>query len=234
MPLKQWNHATVVTAAESVVDADDRDARRARRQHGEQGGDAFECTAVTGARGHGDHRSRRDTAHDTRQGTFHPGDGDDDVGSGEFVDVGEQAMKAGDAGVVDAGGTPAVRLENRCTLFSHGEVGCAGRDDHDGVGARTLARPLARPPHDGGSSHYPVRRDRQRGLHVVGAGSREHNGAVVSGEELGHDRGHLLGRLARRVHGLWESLAQRAVMIDAREAEIGERKAAQSSHGFVG
>ena len=54
------------------------------------------------------------------------------------------------------------------------------------------------------------------------------------GQQLGHDGGALLRRLARPVHRLGESLAQHPMVVDASEAQIGERQAAQARDGVVG
>src|SRR5439155_23573892 len=54
------------------------------------------------------------------------------------------------------------------------------------------------------------------------------------GQQLVHDRRALLGCLARRVDGLGQPLAQLAVVIDARKAEVGERQPAQPGDGVVG
>ena len=45
---------------------------------------------------------------------------------------------------------------------------------------------------------------------------------------------HCVGRLARAVDGLGQALAQRPVVVDAGEAEVGERQAAQAGHRLVG
>ena len=63
------------------------------------------------------------------------------------------------------------------------------------------------------------------GLRVGGAGEQHRSGARI--EQLGDDRRALLGRLARAVHRLGATLAQRAVVVDAGEAEIGVRQAPQ-------
>ena len=67
----------------------------------------------------------------------------------------------------------------------------------------------------------------------VGPGQQD-RGRPRLGQQLGDDRGALRGRLSRRVHGLAGPLAQRAVMVDAGEAEVGEGQAPQARHGVVG
>jgi hypothetical protein len=54
------------------------------------------------------------------------------------------------------------------------------------------------------------------------------------GQQLGDDPHDLLGRLAGPVHRLGHALAQRAVMIHERVADIGEGEAAQRGNGVVG
>ena len=49
-------------------------------------------------------------------------------------------------------------------------------------------------------------------------------GAGAVGEQLADDAHALLGRLARAVDGLGHALAQRAVVVDERVADVGERQ----------
>ena len=57
---------------------------------------------------------------------------------------------------------------------------------------------------------------------------------VAAGEELLDDRGAVLGRLARSVHGLGHALAQVPVVVDPGETEIGVGQPAQLAHRVVG
>ena len=73
---------------------------------------------------------------------------------------------------------------------------------------------------------------RRVGLGVVGPG-HEHR-AVAAGQELADDRRHLCRRLARAVDDLGHALAQRPVVVDPGEPEVGPRQPAQGLDGLVG
>jgi len=73
------------------------------------------------------------------------------------------------------------------------------------------------------------------GRRLLGVGSRQqHRLPGWLGEELGDDGRALVGRLTRRVDGLQQTLSQRAMVVDPREADISEGQAAQPGHGVVG
>jgi hypothetical protein len=57
---------------------------------------------------------------------------------------------------------------------------------------------------------------------------------VAASEELGHDARRLVRGLALAVDGLGHALAQVAVVVDAREAQIRVGEVAQRGHGIVG
>ena len=59
-------------------------------------------------------------------------------------------------------------------------------------------------------------------------------GPPGSSEQLDHYPGALLGGLPGAVDGLGQPLAQRPVMIDPGEAEVGEGQPPQAAHGVVG
>ena len=71
-------------------------------------------------------------------------------------------------------------------------------------------------------------------LHLVVGGPREQHGSGAVGEQLADDAHALLGRLARPVDGLGHALAQLAVVIDERAADVGERQPAQAADDVVG
>ena len=103
-----------------------------------------------------------------------------------------------------------------------------------------------RPGRSGAGRHTtvasdPVRRDLAAGCrldgrrHLVGVGPGEQDRAARPARPAAPPRsGALLGRLPRPVDGLAHPLAQRAVVVDPGEAEIGEREAPQPGHGLVG
>ena len=53
-------------------------------------------------------------------------------------------------------------------------------------------------------------------------------------EQLGDDAHALLGCLARPVHRFRHALAERAVVVDERVAEVGERQPREARRGLVG
>jgi hypothetical protein len=66
----------------------------------------------------------------------------------------------------------------------------------------------------------------------VGAGKQDRAAGLV--KELDNDLCALLRGLSRSVHGLGQSLAQRAMVVDPGEAEIGEREAPEAPDCIVG
>ena len=68
--------------------------------------------------------------------TFHAGDGDDDVGFAEGFEVGDEAVEAGDAGIVDGEGLVAHEVGGEAGFLGDGEVAGAGGDDGDARRAR--------------------------------------------------------------------------------------------------
>ena len=78
---------------------------------------------------------------DARQRAFHAGDDDDDAGGLQPLLLGQQAMKAGDADVVQAIDAIAHQLERHGRLLGDRQVGRAGARDQD----RALARPARVP-----------------------------------------------------------------------------------------
>jgi hypothetical protein len=74
---------------------------------------------------------------------------------------------------------------------------------------------------------------RRGGLVVVGPG-QQHRALGRGRQQLGHDGGALRRGLPRTVDGLGQALAQRAVVIDAGEPQVGVGEAAQPGHDLVG
>jgi prephenate dehydratase len=75
--------------------------------------------------------------------------------------------------------------------------------------------------------------DLQRGgnLMLVGPGEQHWAGPML--EELAHDRGAVRRRLAGPEDRLWESLAERAVVVDAGESEVREWETTEGRDGIV-
>ena len=205
----------------------------------EQGGHAFEGGAVADAGRHGDDRGRREAADHAGQRALHAGDHDDGVGVGQLVDLGQQAVQTRPRrSRLSSVRREAERREDRRALVGHGQIGGAGRHDDDPSGPGGGG-----PPDDRGEAavlghraRAEASRDagRRRGLDLVVVGPGEQDGRVRSGQQLGDDRGALLGRLARPVDGLGQALAQVAVVVDPGEAQVGEGQPPQLAHGVVG
>ena len=69
---------------------------------------------------------------------------------------------------------------------------------------------------------------------LIGAGPRQHDRAHATAKQLGDDLRTLLGGLAGRVDRFGQPLTQRAVVVDAGEAKVGERQPTQLCEGVVG
>ena len=244
MPEKQWNQATCagdpLTAAamrehraggaKAVVDADDGEAGGAGGEHPEQGGHAGERGAVAGAGGHRDDRGRRDAADDAGQGALHAGHDHDGVGVGQHVGRGEQAVDPGDADVGQPHGLEAVGA----SVAAHSSA--TGRSAVPAVASTTASgRGAAWRQATGraGALAAGVAGQGGGGLGVVGPGEQDR---AVAGlvEQLGDDRRALGRRLAGPVDGLGHALAQRPVVVDPGEAEVGVGQAPQPGDGLVG
>ncbi len=97
----------------------------------EQRREAAEAGAVADAGRHGDDRHVDQAADDAGQRAFHAGDDDDDAGGGEAVVLGEQAVEAGDADVVQPVDRVAHDLGGDRGLLGDRQVGGAGGGDED-------------------------------------------------------------------------------------------------------
>ena len=190
----------------------------------------FEAGAVARAGGHGDDGRGGEPADDAGQRALHPGDDHDGVGRGQLVGRVEHAVQAGHADVGDAQRAEAVGLEHRRALVGHREVGGAGGDQRDllgdarAPGRHTSVEPCRAPPGLAASAAVACAssaRVRSTGRPTRRPAARPRWRALV-------------GLLARRVDGLGHALAQRAVVVDPGEAEIGEGQAAQLGHRVVG
>ncbi len=113
-------------------------------------------------------------------------------------------------------------LEHGGALVGHRQVGGARRRDHDPLRPRRRGT-----PHDGGAVVLAVRVGGEGGGGLLVGRAGEQHGRRAAVEQLADDGGGVLRRLARSVHRLGQPLAEGAVVVDAREAEVGEREAAQ-------
>jgi hypothetical protein len=138
-------------------------------------------------------------------------------------------MQSGYPDVGQAIGLDPVRPQDRSALVSHGRICRPGRHHQD------LFRPrLGSTPDDRPAGHGSRIVDGQRRLDLDLLGPREHHRPTTAGEEFGYDEGDLLSGLARPVDGLREALAQCPVVINACDADVGERKSLEQADGIVG
>ncbi len=161
-------------------------------------------------------------ADDGGERRIHARDGDHAVGLLQVGQCGRQAMEAGDAGVLVHGDPRAQQLGADPRLVHRRAVGGARRDDHD------VSAHLRQRPRDPGAARslvlLPAVADLSDGrAHLrVGPGHQDAPGPSV--EQRPDDLLDLRVRLALGQHGLGRALAQLAVGIDAREAEVAERE----------
>ncbi len=202
--------------------------------HAEQRRDSLERRPVAHAGRHGDDGTAGETTDHAGQRTLHSGDHDDDVGAGHAVDLGQETVQPGHATVVDSFDANAVGDEDGATLGGDGLVGGTGGDDQNGGGTDIGRQEWSGPPHDGVARSFTVAVSAEHGVGLMVVDAREDHRRGIATEELPDDGHALLGRLAGGVHRLGGSLPQCPVMVDARKAEIGERKAPQNGDGVVG
>jgi len=82
---------------------------------------------------------------------------------------------------------------------------------------------------------HPTRAAGERSLGLLGLAAGEEHGDLGGFlEQLGDERGALLGRLAWPEDSLGQPLAQGTVVVDAGEPEIGEGQSAQARDRFIG
>ncbi len=124
----------------------------------------------------------------------------------------------------------AVRGEGGGALLGDGQVAGARRDDHHPFGAHVGAGP----PHDEAAvaTTAGVGGEHRSGLLVGGAG--EEHRPRPGPEQLADDGDGLLDGLPGTEHGLGPVLAQRPVVVDAGEPEVGEGEPPQLLDGVVG
>ena len=104
--------------------------------HRQQGGDALQRGAVTDAGRHGDDWCAGEPADDAGEGALHPSQDHDGVGVGDDVEVGEHAVQAGDADIVEPVRCEAVGREGQQALVGDGPVRRAGGDDQHTPGSQ--------------------------------------------------------------------------------------------------
>lgn len=108
--------------AEAIVDIDDGDSGAAGVEHAEESGYAAEAGAVTNARGDGDNGLVDEARDHAGEGALHACGDDEDAGGAEEGGVGQEAVEAGDADIIEAidGKTEATHGDRG--LLGHGEV----------------------------------------------------------------------------------------------------------------
>ena len=154
-------------------------------------------------------------------------------------------MDAGHAAVGEQRRARPSADERGLALPGHRQVGRAGRDhqragqsrrrrapDHRRQSPRTWSAPVARPV----TVRVPPGWSRAPGSAWSASARVRMTGPTVRsvGQQLAHDGRALLRRLALAVDGLGQPLAQRPVVVDLGEAEVGEGQATETEHGVVG
>ncbi len=186
--------------------------------------------AVPDARRHGHDRCRGEATDDGGERTLHPGDDDHGIGGGQVVAVGEEPVHAGDADVGEPHGVDAVGEQHGGALVGDGQVGGAGAGEHDPLGSRRR-----RSPHDRGAvpgaAGVGVERGRRPGRRRRGSRAPAPSPPSSSSPTMAAT---CAGVLARSVDDLGHALAQRPVVVDPGEAEVGPGQAPQAVDGVVG
>ena len=132
----------LIPGAEAVVYVHDRNSARTRVQHGQKRCYATEARSVPDARGHGNDRAGRHTAHDARKRALHAGDRDDDVRFGNIARMGKQPVNARHTDVVEPFHLVTEHLRRQRRFLGGVQVARAGGSDHDravAVGRRLAA-----------------------------------------------------------------------------------------------
>jgi hypothetical protein len=117
--------------AKAIVDIDDGHAGTAAVEHAQQRRQAVETRPVTNTRRHGNDRFVHQAADDTRQGAFHSGHDDQDIGRPDDIELAQKPVDAGNADIVDPRDTVSHDFRRQGSLFRHGEVAGPGGHDRD-------------------------------------------------------------------------------------------------------
>lgn len=221
-----------VGGSEAVVDVDDADVGRAGVEHAEQSGCTGEGGSVADRGGDGDDGNGDEAADDAGQSAFHSGTDDDGVGSGEDVALGEQAMDAGDADVVEARDLCAKEFGGDGCFFGGREIAGPGTEDGD-VAVRVGWGRLAEGE---GAGVLVILRCGSGGEDgccggLVGAGGED---VDAGGGHAGEDLGGVLGRLACGVDDFGQAVAEGAMVIDLGVVEVFEGEVGEASGGLLG
>ena len=152
---------------------------------------------------------------------FHAGDDDDDAGGAEPIVLAQQAVKSGDADVVEPVDRVAHHLGGDGGFLGDGQVRRAGRRDEDG------AAPGGHLVHAAGdgAGHLVILGGGHHGAHrvvrrLVGAGDEQR---VATGDDAIGDGGDLIGRLAQAEDDFGEALALGPLVVDAGEPDVLDR-----------
>ena len=140
--------------------------------------------------------------------------------------LGEEPMKTGDADVVEAVDGVAHELGRDRRLFRDGQVGRSGGRDDDGAASRGE---LAERERNGSGQFVEF----CRRLRCADTASNARRSVRVTsrlwpgGDDALGDGGDLFRRLSRPKNDLRASLPERAMVVDAGEAQVFERGLAQ-------
>jgi len=154
--------------------------------------------------------------------TVSAGDGDDDIRALEPVELGERAMQSGDADVMRAFDAVAHDFGGDGGFLGHRQIARAGADHGDEAGALRQRFFLDGHATGGGMMDGELEFFLQRAGVLGGDAGDEHRLAVL--QKFRRDFDNLLRRLARTEDHFGEILAERAVRVHLREAEVGHRR----------
>ena len=214
----QIDHRREVTGSEAVVYVDDSDARGAAIEHGQQRGDSSQARPVSDACRHRDYWSIHKSANDGGQRALHSGDDHERATLPQLGQVVQQPVQTGHAHVGYSLHLGADKLGGDRGLRRNRKIGGAGGQDGDSGQARVVNAPV----YDDTSRHLVVTRvvdTLARGVEGIGRGTG-HEEAVGTSQDRGCNCRDLLRRLALPEYHFWETLSNRAVVIDLGELDV--------------
>ena len=217
--------------AEAVVNVHHGHAAAATVQHAQQRRHAAEARAVAHARRHRNDRLGHQPRDDARQRALHAGDHHKHVRLLNRFQPAQNAVQPGHARVRHALDAVAHDLRRHRRLFRHRQIARARANHHDGSGP-----PGQRLFFDGdaprqfvmdGELEFPAQFPR-----LLRRDARDEDALFVFQEPVS-DFQDLLRRLARAEDDFWKTLAQRAVRVHLREAEVGEGRGLEGAQHLV-